>query len=105
MEQVLEFFFFVIVVALVVVAAVVYRIYRRIRKNVRDFAQQSGFAQGSGSQDFASGFSSQGSRSEDSFSSTTTEDGDTIIDTRRPQDVNKKIFAKDEGEYVDFKEQ
>ena len=91
MEQVLEFFFFVIVVALVVVAAVVYRLYRRIRKNVRDFAQQSGFAQGSGS--------------EDSFSSTTTEDGDTIIDTRRPQDVNKKIFAKDEGEYVDFKEQ
>lgn len=35
---------------------------------------------------------------------TTTEGGDTIIDNRNPEEVDKKIFAKDEGEYVDFKE-
>ena len=33
-----------------------------------------------------------------------TADGVTIIDDRSPSDVNKKIFAPDEGEYVDYKE-
>ena len=34
----------------------------------------------------------------------TNSDGVTIIDHRDPDTVNKKIFAQDEGEYVDFKE-
>ena len=33
-----------------------------------------------------------------------TSDGVTIIDDRSPSDANKKIFAPDEGEYVDYKE-
>ena len=36
---------------------------------------------------------------------TYTADGVTIIDHRDPSEVNKKIFAQDEGEYVDFKEE
>ena len=33
-----------------------------------------------------------------------TKEGVTIVDERKPQS-NKKIFAQDEGEYVDFKEE
>ena len=33
---------------------------------------------------------------------TQTTDGVTIIDDRDPKEANKKIFAQDEGEYVDF---
>ncbi len=35
---------------------------------------------------------------------TTTANGVTIIDDRDPSTANKKIFAQDEGEYVDFTE-
>lgn len=30
---------------------------------------------------------------------------DTIIDHRSPNEINKKIFSKNEGEYVDFEEE
>ncbi|MBQ8464136.1 MAG: DUF4834 family protein [Prevotella sp.] len=35
---------------------------------------------------------------------TRTADGVTIVDKRDPNKANKKIFAQDEGEYVDFTE-
>ena len=35
---------------------------------------------------------------------TRTADGVTIIDQRNPNDAEKKIFAHDEGEYVDYVE-
>ena len=35
---------------------------------------------------------------------TRTADGVTIVDNRDPNTSNKKIFAQDEGEYVDFTE-
>ncbi len=35
---------------------------------------------------------------------TRTTDGVTVVDKRDPSTANKKIFAQDEGEYVDFKE-
>ena len=35
---------------------------------------------------------------------TRTADGVTIVDRRDPQKTDKKIFAQDEGEYVDFTE-
>ena len=35
---------------------------------------------------------------------TRTAEGVTIVDRRDPQKSDKKIFAKDEGEYVDFTE-
>ena len=36
---------------------------------------------------------------------TRTSDGTTIIDQRSPDAANKKIFAPDEGEYVDYTEE
>lgn len=35
---------------------------------------------------------------------TRTADGVTIVDRRTADDISKKIFSKDEGEYVDFTE-
>ncbi|MBO7579258.1 MAG: DUF4834 family protein [Prevotella sp.] len=34
----------------------------------------------------------------------TTRDGQVITDTRDSQTVNRKIFADDEGEYVEYEE-
>ena len=36
---------------------------------------------------------------------TRTADGITITDNRQPGEANKKIFAQDEGEYVNFTEE
>ncbi len=36
---------------------------------------------------------------------TTTATGEVIIDRRDPQQANRKIFDKDEGEYVEFSEE
>lgn len=36
---------------------------------------------------------------------TETPDGNVIIDRRNPEKANQKIFDKDEGEYVDYKEE
>ena len=32
-------------------------------------------------------------------------DDEKVIDTRNPEDASKKIFTKDEGEYVDYTEE
>jgi len=31
--------------------------------------------------------------------------GETIVDYRNPQETGRKIFTKDEGEYVDYEEE
>ena len=62
----------------------------KIRRSMRQF-QESIRQQASGS-------SRRGSRT------TTTSDGVTIIDQREPEQTNKKIFAPDEGEYVEYTE-
>ena len=33
------------------------------------------------------------------------DDDEKVIDTRNPEDAKKKIFTKDEGEYVDYTEE
>ena len=39
------------------------------------------------------------------YRQTRTADGITITDHRSPEEANKKIFAPDEGEYVEYTEQ
>ena len=46
----------------------------------------------------------QGRQQQPSRRTTRTADGLTIIDNRDAAERDKKIFAQDEGEYVDFKE-
>ena len=45
-----------------------------------------------------------GSRQQRTTRTTHTSGGVTIVDHRAPEEANKKIFARDEGEYVDFTE-
>ena len=33
------------------------------------------------------------------------DNGETIVDYRNPQETGRKIFTKDEGEYVDYEEE
>ena len=47
---------------------------------------------------------STGKQQQQQRRTTRTADGVTIVDNRDPNAANKKIFAQDEGEYVDFKE-
>lgn len=57
--------------------------------------------------DYFKGFGwqqSQQKRQSTQKRTTRTADGVTIVDQRDPDKANKKIFAHDEGEYVDFTE-
>lgn len=45
-----------------------------------------------------------GSAHSASSARTSTPTGETIIDERTPEQANRKIFSKDEGEYVDYTE-
>ncbi|MCD8291751.1 MAG: DUF4834 family protein [Prevotella sp.] len=40
-----------------------------------------------------------------SYSKTSNSDGQEIIDSRNPNEANRKIFSDNEGEYVDFEEE
>lgn len=68
-----------------------YSIYRKVHeatKQFRDFSQQ-GMQHDNGSQRMRH----------------TTSSGDIIEDRRTEDEINRKIFTKEEGEYVDFEEE
>ena len=48
--------------------------------------------------------SASSSRQQAPYRQTRTADGVTITDQRSPDEVNKKIFSPDEGEYVEYSE-
>ena len=66
-----------------------YTIYRKLHDATRQFRE---FSSG---QD-ASGYNSY---------STTTSTGEVIEDRRTEDEINRKIFTQEEGEYVDFEEE
>ncbi len=90
---ILKFFFIIILIVILMVllmgATVVARIVHAVRK-----AFQSGNEQQSSSH---GGYSSR-NRHE------TYGDEEKVIDKRTPQEANRKIYADNEGEYVDFEE-
>lgn len=55
--------------------------------------------------DYFKGASQQQNQQSNQRRTTRTADGVTIVDKRDPNKANKKIFAQDEGEYVDFVEE
>lgn len=80
-------------VALVLVAAVM----------LRSVLQRSGLAK---IFDLLRGQSSTRQQSSDRRAQrTTTPHGDTIIDRRDPAKANQKIFDRNEGEYVEYREE
>lgn len=86
------FLIFVFLGGFLVFAAVAWHVWRRIHDTVGQFRRQM------------DGFSGQQGSTTPPPHSTRTPSGDTITDTRSEQQANRKIFAKDEGEYVDFVE-
>lgn len=83
-----------------------WRIFRQVnnvRKQFDDINRQWSGQTGNTSQGSAQQQrgSSQG---EQSTRRTSTASGDIIEDRRTEDEINRKIFAQDEGEYVDFEE-
>lgn len=99
---ILEFLLIVFLVAIAIIAFTVWRAWRKVHSVVNQFNEQfggQGSQQGSAHRQSANGQDSNGQQR-----TTTTDSGETIIDTRTEEQVNQKIFSKDEGEYVDYKE-
>lgn len=96
-------------VAVFIIGVIVY-LYMRVRRVVRMFgssAQGMGGARQQDGQRAAQGSTSQSRRPS---SSSTSDDNSSFVneelyDQRSPREANRKIFSKDEGEYVDFVEE
>lgn len=86
---ILQFILIVFFAGAAFVAFIIWRAWRKIHKTVNEFNQK-----------FSGGTQSQ--QGEPQQRTTTTDSGETIIDTRSQKQANQKIFSKDEGEYVDF---
>lgn len=103
---------FIAIVAMIVVRFV-YRGINRLRDAARSaMGMDTDDMTGSGNRgwrttySWGNGTSDNHNRSSSSGHTrrTQTTAGTTIIDKRNPEYANRKIFAKDEGEYVDFEE-
>lgn len=89
----LNFILIIIFVAFIVVCVVAYRIYRSFH-NIK--------------KKFTSGFKTNANQAGSSWhgtGSSSWNNDETIIDRRSPDEANRKIFSKNEGEYVDFEEE
>lgn len=78
-----------------------FSIYRKIHnaaKQFQDFGEYGPFGQGNGQRASSSGRSRPGN------GSTTTATGEVIEDRRTEDEINRKIFTQEEGEYVDFED-
>lgn len=96
-----------ILVAFFVIGVVAYFLHR-VRNAARRFANggmggQGGMNKSSSSSSTSSSANNNGSTGNAAGSSRPVS-GD-IYDSRSPREANRKIFAKDEGEYVDFVEE
>ncbi len=100
MAAFLHFIFMVFLFAVIMVLVIAFTIYRRLHGMARKFQEQMG-GFGSEQQESRERRSASGQRRRD-YSQSCNE---TIIDERSPEEANRKIFPKDEGEYVDFKEE
>ena len=95
----------ILIAFLVVVAIVLSVVVYYMRKGIR-FVKR--VANGEAAKDYFKhqGNSRKQQRGQRQTNRTTrTADGLTIVDNRSPEKANKKIFAQDEGEYVDFTEE
>lgn len=87
----LNFLFIILLGIFIVVGVVAYKIYRTFHSVKKQFKGFRG-------QDNGNGQSRQQYRQ-------TSGDDEIIIDRRTPDEMNRKIFSKNEGEYVDYEEE
>lgn len=87
----LNFLFIILLGIFIVVGVVAYKIYRTFHSVKKQFKGFRG-------QDNGNGQDRQQYRH-------TSGDDEIIIDRRTPDEMNRKIFSKNEGEYVDYEEE
>ena len=88
-----NFILVIIFVAFIVVCVAAYRIYRSYHNIKRKFT---------------SGFKSDKETTSNAWhdgQGQAWDNGEVIIDRRSPDEAKRKIFSKNEGEYVDFEEE
>lgn len=100
----LIFFLFIYLVVNGIIKA--YQIYRQIHRVKKQFDDLNRQWNG-GSYTNAGGTSHAGNNSSTSDRTTrqyTTPSGDIVEDRRAEDEISRKLFTQDEGEYVDFEE-
>ena len=95
---ILLFFFSLFIIGLVQVLWHMYRGYRTVKKMMNGQLNEEDL------QHMWGGKANSRSQQRSTQRTTQTSDGVTIIDQREPNEADKKIFASDEGEYVEFEE-
>lgn len=87
----LNFIFLILLAVFIVVGIVAYKIYRTVhsvKKQFNNFKNKD----------------NDKTTERQQYSRTSTEE-EIIIDRRTPDEMNRKIFSKSEGEYVDYEEE
>ena len=87
MATFLNFILLIFIAIVLIITLFAYRLYNQIHRAADNFRRQ---------------MNKQQHRS--SHTHGEARDEETIIDRRTQQEANKKIFSKDEGEYVDYQE-
>ena len=85
----LKFIFLLFIALFIFILLMAFRFISAFRDNINKFNRRSG--------DFGRQQWGQHRR--------TYGDDERVIDTRDPEEAGKKIFKKDEGEYVDYEEE
>lgn len=94
----LNFLFIILLGIFIVVGVVAYKIYRTFHSVKKQFKGFRGQDNGNGQDRQQYGQGWQQYRQ-------TSGDDEIIIDQRTPDEMNRKIFSKNEGEYVDYEEE
>lgn len=87
----LNFLFIILLGIFIVVGVVAYKIYRTFHSVKKQFKGFRGQYNGNG-------------QDRQQYRQTSGDD-EIIIDRRTPDEMNRKIFSKNEGEYVDYEEE
>lgn len=104
-------FLVALMVAVLIIGVVIY-LYMRVKRVARTFASAGQQAAGTAGQRRRTngGASQESSSSGRNSASAGRADsasfaGEELYDERSAHEINRKIFSKDEGEYVDFEEE
>ena len=92
----LNFLFIILLGIFIVVGVVAYKIYRTFHSVKKQFKGFRCHGNGQDRQQYGQG--RQQYRQ-------TSGDDEIILDRRTPDEMNRKIFSKNEGEYVDYEEE
>lgn len=88
MASFLSFIFYLFLSALIFIGLMIFVLYRRVKNVTNMFNKQR--------------HSTQQQERQRTYRS---DSGETVVDYRNTQETDRKIFRKEEGEYVDYEEE